>query len=295
MRITSFSDPFNGKDGVYMISMDHLERQLLFRTEMDFVYGVNTLAIGTLKFKIFLLCYVLMDNHLHILVRGRFCDCLAYYRWIVHRLSMMLSRQYGVRGLLRQDAADVQAVLDSQAFLNEVAYLLRNSYKARIDSPFCYRWAPSEVYFNAHLDIMKGERFYGSEAAKAFLGTHTDIPPNWEHHQGKILNKCFVDYHFVERVIGNGLSLFDRLRKYDLESSLALSHGFEEKISFTDSEMQEKILAICRNEFHVDSPHQLPRKDLLYLARTIAKRFACPPKQISRLLGIDPSVLDTVL
>lgn len=96
-----------------MITLDHLERQLLFRSDKDYVFGVNTLAIGTLKFKVFLLCYVLMDNHLHILVRGRYSECLSYYRWIVHRLTLMLSREYGVRGLLKQDAADVQAVLDT--------------------------------------------------------------------------------------------------------------------------------------------------------------------------------------
>ena len=248
--------------------MDHLERQLLFRSEKDYVYGVNTLAIGTLKFKVFLLCYVLMDNHLHILVRGRYCECLAYYRWIV---------------------------LDSRTLLNEVAYVLRNSYKARIESPFSYRWTPAEVYFNNYLDLMKGERFKGSEAAKGILGTHMDIPLNWEHHQGMILNKFFVDYRFVERVVESGIALFDRLRKYDLESSMALSLGFEEKITFTDSEMQEKILAICRNELHVKTPHQLPRKDLLYLARTLARRFFCPPKQIARLLSIDPSLLENVL
>ncbi len=295
MRITSFSDPFNGKEGVYMISMDHLERQLLFRSVKDYVYGVNTLAIGTLKFRVFLLCYVLMDSHLHILVRGRYCDCLAYYRWIAHRLTLMLSKEYGVRGLIKQDAADVQAVNDSQSLLNEISYLLRNSYKARIDSPFSYRWTPAEVYFNEYLDLMKGERFNGSEAAKVILGTHVDIPLSWEHHQGMILNKCFVDYRFVERVVGSGLALFDRLRKYDLESSMALSHGFEEKITFTDSEIQEKILVICRKELHVDSHHQLPRKDLLFLARTLAKRFSCPLKQIARLLSIDPSVLETIL
>lgn len=207
----------------------------------------------------------------------------------------MLAKEYGVRGLIKQESADVQAVLDSRTLLNEVAYVLRNSYKARIESPFSYRWTPAEVYFNNYLDLMKGERFKGSEAAKGILGTHMDIPLNWEHHQGMILNKFFVDYRFVERVVESGIALFDRLRKYDLESSMALSLGFEEKITFTDSEMQEKILAICRNELHVKTPHQLPRKDLLYLARTLARRFFCPPKQIARLLSIDPSLLENVL
>lgn len=41
--------------------------------------------------------------------------------------------------------------------LNEVAYLLRNPYKARIESPFSYPWAPFEVYFNPYLPQLRGE------------------------------------------------------------------------------------------------------------------------------------------
>lgn len=295
MRIKEFSDPFNGKKGVYMISMDHLERQLLFRSDEDYIYGVNTLAIGTLKHQVIVLCYVLMDNHIHILLLGFWKECLAYFKWVLHRLSIMLKNRYGIQGLLKEDAADVQAVPDTQALLNEVAYLLRNPYKARTESPFSYRWSPAEVYFNTYLDLMKGERFKSLAEAQKILGTHIAIPPYWEHHQGCILNKCFVDYRLVESYIENSVSLFDRLRKYDLESAVAQKHGIEEKITFTDSEIQEKILVICRNEFHVNSAHQLARKDLLRLARALAGRFACPPKQIARLLGLDLSLLDTVL
>jgi hypothetical protein len=45
----------------------------------------------------------------------------------------------------------------------------------------------------------------------------------------------------------------------------------------------------------VESHHQLERKNLLWLAGTLARRFACPKKQIARLLGIDPAVLDQFL
>ena len=127
------------------------------------------------------------------------------------------------------------------------------------------------------------------------FGTHVPIPPDWEHVNGRILNKCFVDYRTVEQKIGSSLDFFDRLRRYDLESVVEQSHGIEEILTFTDVEVQEKILAVCKNELHVDSHHQLGRKDLLWLARTLARRFACPKKQIARLLGIDPAVLDRLL
>ena len=295
MRISEFKDPFMGRRGYYMFTTDHQLELLIFRTAEDFTFGVNTLAIGTLKFKVRLLCYTLMNNHLHLLVMGCYEDCLAYFKWVLLRLAQMLKTRYGISGVLKADLADVQAVTDEDMFLNEVAYLLRNAYKARIDSPFTYPWAPFEVYFNPYLDLIRGERFPSADAAKRILKTHADIPEDWEHLNGRVLNKCFVDYRTVERIIGSGLTLFDRVRKFDLESVVSQSHGIEEMLSFTDTEMQEKIRAVCKNEYHVESHNQLGRKDLLLLARTLAHRFSATKKQIARLLGIDPTVLDNAL
>ena len=295
MLIRDFKDPFEGRKGIFMFTSDHQIRLLVFRMADDFTFGVNTLAIGTLKFKVNVLCYTLMNNHLHLLVMGRYEDCLAYFRWVLLRLAQMLKTRYGISGVLKTDTADVQAVMDKDMFLNEVAYLLRNTYKAHIDSPFSYPWAPFEVYFNPYRDAIRGERFPSPDAAKRILGTHAEIPQDWEHLNGRILNKCFVDYRTVERIIGTGLALFDRVRKFDLESVVSHSHGIEEILTFTDNEMQEKILAVCKNEYHVKSHHQLGRKDLLLLARTLAHRFSATKKQIVRLLGVDPAVLENVL
>ena len=295
MLIRYFKDHIPGREGVFMFTSDHQLRQLIFRSASDFSYGVNTLAIGTLKYKVRVLCYTLMNNHLHLLVLGRYEECLAYFRWILLRLAQMLKARYGINGVLKADAADVQYVTDRQMLLNEVAYLLRNSFKAQIDSPFSYPWAPFEVYFNPYLDSIRGERFPSTDVAKRILGTHALIPEDWEHRNGTILNKCFVDYRTAERLIGSGYALFNRIRKFDTESTIAQSHGIEKSLTFTDNELQEKIRSVCQNELHVDSPHQLGRKDLLRLARTLANRFSATKKQISRLLGIASDVLDNIL
>ena len=295
MLIRYFKDHIPGREGVFMFTSDHQLRQLIFRSASDFSYGVNTLAIGTLKYKVRVLCYTLMNNHLHLLVLGRYEECLAYFRWILLRLAQMLKARYGINGVLKADAADVQYVTDRQMLLNEVAYLLRNSFKAQIDSPFSYPWAPFEVYFNPYLDSIRGERFPSTDVAKRILGTHALIPEDWELRNGTILNKCFVDYRTAERLIGSGYALFNRIRKFDTESTIAQSHGIEESLTFTDNELQEKIRSVCQNELHVDSPHQLGRKDLLRLARTLANRFSATKKQISRLLGIASDVLDNIL
>lgn len=295
MKISEFKDPFTGRKGVYLFTTDHLERTLLFRDEEDFVQGVNTLAFASLRYPVKVLCYALMDNHIHLLVLGGYADCLAFLSWVLHRIARMLEKKYGVSGLLKLQATDVQAVVDRNMLLNEVCYLLRNGYKARIGSPYSYPWAPFECYFNPYLSLQRGSPMPGAKAAKRMFGTHVRVPPEWEHVQGRILNKFFVDYRTVEQAIGSSLDFFDRLRRFDLESVVEQTHGIEELLSFTDAEMQEKVKAVCRNELHVESHHQLERKDLLWLARTLSRRFASPKKQIARLLGIDPSLLDQAL
>ena len=295
MRISEFKDPFTGRKGIYLFTTDHLERALLFRDEDDFTQGVNTIALATLQFPVKILCYALMDNHIHLLVSGRYEDCRAFFAWVLHRLARMLEEKYGVSGILKLQATDVQAVTNKEMLLNEVCYLLRNVYKARIGSPYSNPWAPFECYFNPYLPLIHGTPMPGVKEVKQRFGTHVKIPSDWEHVNGRILNKCFVDYRTVEQKIGGSLDFFDRLRRFDLESIVEQAHGIEEKLTFTDAEMQEKIRAVCKNEFHVTSHHQLERKELLLLARTLARRFACPKKQIARLLGIDPSLLDQLL
>ena len=295
MRISEFKDPFTGRRGIYLFTTDHLERTLLFRDEEDFVQGVNSLAFATLLYPVKVLCYVLMDNHIHLLVIGPYEDCCAFYAWVLHRLARIIEEKYGVSGLLKLQSTDVQAVTDKEMLLNEVCYLLRNAYKARIDSPYSYRWAPYECYFNPYLPLLHGTPMPGAKAVKRMFGTHVQIPTDWEHINGRILNKCFVDYRTVEQKIGNSIDFFDRLRRFDLESMVEQAHGIDAKLTFTDVEMQEKIRVVCEKELHVASHHQLERKDLLWLARTLARRFASPKKQIARLLGIDPSILDQLL
>lgn len=295
MKINEFKDPFSGKKGVYMFTTDHLERLLLFRDEEDFVQGNNTIAFATLVYPVKVLCYALMDNHIHLLVSGRYEDCLAFFAWILHRLARVLEKKHGISGILKSQASDVQAVTDREMFLNEVCYLLRNGYQARVDSPYSYPWVPFECYFNPYLHLIHGTPVPGAKEAKRMFGTHVKIPSDWEHFRGRILNKFFVDYRTVERKIGGSLEFFDRLRRFNLESIVEQEHGIEEKLLFTDTEMQEKIRAVCQNELHTESHHQLERKDLLWLARTLARRFASPKKQIARLLGIDLSILDQLL
>lgn len=295
--MNEFNDPFKGGSGVYQFTMSHLEHGTLFRKDADYAFGVNSLAIATTLFDIRLLAYTLMSNHLHLLLYGTLKECRCMWRWIIYRFSVMLSAEYGIIGLMHEKDCNVSPVTNQQMFLNELAYILRNCYRARICSPYEYRWSSADVYFNPYMNLVHGEAVgkIKQERRRELFKSHVKLPPEWETVNSCVLNRYFVDYKLVEKKAGDSLALFDRLRVFDLESGVRISHGLPESIRFSDSQLQEKIASICKNEYYVESPHQLDRKTLLQLARTLARRFAASKGQIRRLIGLTDEVLEKVL
>lgn len=295
MKRKDFLEPSGGAPGIFQFTSAHLDKNLLFHQDADYIFGVNSLAIGTLRHPVHLLCYVLMSSHLHLLLEGAYADCCAYYDWVMLRLAGMLRERYGLRHVLHLEDVDISAVTDVQMLRNEVAYQLRNPYKARLCSPLSYRWSPADVLFREDLAQVRGEPVPGLVEARRLFHTRQHIPSGWEHRGGCLLNKCFVDYSRVQAWFEGSLQFFDLLRKYDLESIVAQSHGLAEQLRFSDSELMERIHVLCREEYHVASPRQLDRKSLLRLARSLARRFGASKAQVGRLLGIEAGVLDALL
>lgn len=293
----SFEDPFEGKVGVYQFTMRHLESGLLFREDADYVFGVNAIALATLEHDIQVLCYTLMSNHLHLLLQGTFSHCQQAYLWLCRRLRRMINTRYGQKGIPDPDDYSVTAVNSHPVLQNEVLYLVRNGYRARIASPLSYRWSSADCYFNLDRDLIHGVRFdtLSTQEQKDLLHSHTRVPGDWEHIGGRILNRCFVAWRKVERCFENSLNYFDKLRLWDLESAVKRAHGVAETIRFTDQELQDRVTQLCRKEYHVDAYQQLENKDLLMLARNLARRYAAGKAQISRVLNIRQDVLDKVL
>ena len=295
MKRHDFKDPFNGQRGCYHLSSSHLETQCIFRNENDFIFGINTLAILLACFDVRLIAYCLMDNHLHLLVSGNLDQCLAFYDRVVHRISMNAWKKYGITGILKQDDVDIVAVTDEQQLKNEICYIHRNPYRARIASPFAYRWSSADVYFNNFTPSGTKISSLSVRDRRRIFNTHQPIPDEYEFLDGRILNKSFVSFRNASEKFLGSVEYFDTLRKFSLESIVESSHGIHESITFSDSELRERIKDICKQEFHVDSHTLLSRKDLLRLAIQVRNRFGAGQAQLSRILGLDKTVLERVL
>lgn len=238
-----------------------------------------------------------MDNHIHILLEGSADECEKCYQWILIRLAQMAGKRDKQNGRMTISESRPVEVTSRKQLLNEVAYILRNPYKARIAAPSSYKWSSWGQYFNPWRESISGIPVSSLKRAqsKILFRTRYTLPPHFEHIDGKILNKCFVDSREAERLLGSSLDFFDTLRLWDLESAVKISHGAAETIRFTDAELKPKLKAICNNEYHVSSIDQLDRKSLMTLSRTASRRFGAGSAQLARLLGVSPEDLNAVL
>ena len=295
MNRLNFVDPYKGARGCYHFSSSHQDTRLLFRSAKDFIFGVNTLALLLPGSNVQIIAYCLMDNHIHILLIGKYRDCLKYYDRVVHRIALMVGRDYGVNRILRKDDVDIVAVMTDKQLKNEICYIHRNPYKARISSPLSYEWSSADMYFalNQTRGIKTNEMSVAE--AKTLFRTHEPIPESYEHKDGRILNRSFVSCEKAMEKFISSVEYFDILRRYSLESEVEESHGIHESVVFSDAELQERIKSICVKEFHVDSHLALCRKDLLRLTRIVSSRYGARPAQLSRLLGVDKDTLERFL
>ena len=295
MRRENFKDPFNGCKGYYHLSTPHQETRVIFRSDADFIYCVNTFAILCPGNDVQIISYCLMDNHIHILLAGRLSDCLRFFDKVVHRMSLYFASKYKLSGLCQREDLDIVAITSEKQLKYEICYIHRNPYKARIASPYSYRWSSSDVYFTPHLPQGTSLGTMSVVQKRKMFNTKKPIPDSYEHENGLILNSSFVAFKLASSKFRNSVEYFDLLRRYSIEAEVETDHGLHEAVVFSDIELKERINMICTKEFYVSSIAGLDRKNLLRLARVVAFRYGAGASQIARILGVGRDVLERVL
>lgn len=283
----------------FQITSSKLEVELLFRDEEDYIYGMNTLALVLLLFPgVTVYAFVLMSNHIHLVFGGPKEMCEAYYDAVMHRLSLMLRRKYGLSGIVPYGPKNRKTVtvkgLDH--FIIEVLYSLRNPYKAKICYPGDYPWSSVGMYFS------KRDQLTGRKAAtfpvrklRKILKTNIHIPGDWEITESGMIIPRFVDKKAVETAFDNDETTFLRRLMEPVEARHQQLSGHPIELKFSDQELAARVIVICQNELNVKNHRQLPTKELLRLCHTLSIRFGSSAEQIQRVVGVNKDLLEDLL
>ncbi len=136
------------KDAVFHLYNHGVGKQDVFLEENDYRHYLNKLAESLKKHNISLIAYVLMPNHIHLVVRQD--TATPVYKLIssLHTsYSMYFNRKYNRKGHLFQDRFK-QVILDSDEQLVYLSkYVHLNPVKAGlVQEPWKYFWSSCQDY-----------------------------------------------------------------------------------------------------------------------------------------------------
>lgn len=275
----------------YLISTEHLEKMLWFRSEEDFKVGMNYVAIqAAANPKVTVLAFVLMSNHVHSVVMGDIEDVLAFVNQFKTRYSKYIQKKYGIKELLRRNKIHVKAVdpYEFESLQRVIAYIQMNPVVANICShPVQYPWGTGNTFFNEAVPVAKRLGDYSKHALGRLLHSECDsIPPDWRiTADGYILPQCYVDVATVEKTFRSP----NRMNYFYSSSSKArkrIESSEGNLPSFRDQIIMAAVPDLCRTLFQKGCFEQLVTAERSELLRQLRFRFSADVRQMARVCGL---------
>lgn len=120
---------------------------MIFRTDKDFINGMNDVAVCALLRPVKLYCFCLMSNHVHFVMKGHYETCNGFIRLLKRKISSRITAFSGDTAIIR---------IDSQDYMKKViAYVLRNPMAAQANlTPWNYRWSSSVRTFPSQRSML---------------------------------------------------------------------------------------------------------------------------------------------
>ena len=273
----------------YLVTTDHLEEGLWFRDGKDFIAGMNFAAIQAFASKITVLAFILMSNHVHFVVRGKWADVKAFINGLKGRQSRYLHNKYGTFEFLRRNGYDIQEVSSFEEGLERaIAYSQMNCVAANICShPSQYPWGTGALFFSASKrtgtrigDLSKRERI------RLFHCCDVDLPADWlVGEDGYILPESYVDIKFVESLYRTP----KRMNYFYMNSSKAkrkMESSDDNRQAFKDQVILAALPDLFRSLFQKQRFEELSASEKTESLRQIRFRFCSNVHQIARVTGL---------
>jgi REP element-mobilizing transposase RayT len=282
----------------YHVSSKALEKNDIFLTREDFVTAMNDIALCSLRYDVKILCFCLMCNHFHFVLRGSYKECYAFMNEFKRICAIRMRDRTGeVSGL--KDVDLHFDLLDTQEYLeNAIAYVLRNPLAARIIMmPYFYEWSSISAYFRgcSQLHGLPLNTLSVRKRREVLRTRHDVVPDHFMlSPQGFIHPACYIAVDEVEKIFRHPSRLMMLLAK-KVENEFEVASGAAQQIKMTEAELKTQVLELVRNEFGVNSLAQLSADDRLRLCLLMRRNFNSSVKQIARILRLSQSVVASVL
>ena len=264
------------------------ETPLLFRSDEDFVFVMNVVALAASLFPgVVIIAFEVMDNHFHFVLSGTESEIMVFWRFIRKKLSRLFP-------LLRDLELHLKSIDDLQAMRNNIVYTHRNGYVVRPDcTPFSYLWGSGRYYFQKIPCTERCGRIKVEELRRMFKGRAPVLHPDWGVLDGHISPASFCAVGFGESLFRDAHHYFAMIGK-NVESYSELAVELDDEEFLTDSELFAQISRTLKSAYGVERLSALTGAQKLDLARSLRFEWRSSNGQIRRLLGLSTYEVDAL-
>ena len=268
-RVLSFADQericeneFSSGGPYWHLSTDGNKQEIIFIDDDDFKFAMTCLALLVLEYKVKIIAFVFMNNHLHWILEGAEAECLALFKAFVKRLK---------------------------------AYMHRNPYVVRTDVlPYTYRWGDGCLYFNPMSLNIQGQApssFSYTELRAILNSRYRELPDSYRIFQNYVLPLSFSYFRKGMNLFRHASHYFGILTK-NLESSSEIAKRLGDMVVLNDEEIFPLARRLSSNRYGISSVKDLNGQQKIDIAKTLHFEYHVGNKQVSRVLALDPSIVN---
>ena len=281
----------------YHLTFDSLEKGQLFNNDYEYACGMNDIAVGQYIHKLTIIAFVLMVNHIHILLSGSGKDIVDLFIFLKKRANKRL-RAAGHLSLPNGYGFKLVRIEDKRQLSDTIIYIARNPLKARPDiTAGGYLWGSTNLIFSDASKLF-AKKELGNMSEREIIKrirTKVALPKNYLFNEslGIILPESYVDVRKAEQCLQDSWKFSSGLIR-NIDSYLRIAEGIGEMVTISEGELDEIIFHSLRKEFNVNSINDLSMDNRCRLAVILKKRYRVDTKRIARRLRIDVAVLNNL-
>lgn len=290
------------KPHFYHYATEGLKDDILFASAAEFIAGINRIALCLLRLgldhPVQVICFCLMDNHLHIILYGTETDCNLFMESYKQTTELWLRHHGNGNGPGKVWRIGHWQIGDKERLRTAIAYIHRNPTAAGISvSPAGYRWSSAPLVFaDSSWVALYGKRVgeISVNARKRLFNSKIQVPEEWMLlPDGLLWPGEFVNYRLMERQ-------FDSVQDYQF----CLNKRVEEdvnlemrssSISLPDGEISARARGMAEKLYGVRDMLRLTAQQRLYLARLLKKETGASVKQIARVVRLKLAEIEPIL
>ena len=281
--------------GYFHVCTDGRSLPWMFKDESDFIAGVNRIGICCLRTGAKVVAYVLMDNHVHFVLRGTMPKCKEFITLYKQLTGTWIHVKYGLNDYLRLLPTSILLLDTEERLLNTIAYIDRNSIVAG------YRYLPTEYPWGSARYVFKDSTGKDDtrplstmtrRTQRTLLSTRIMLPGEWKvDSKGMLCPDSFLDTSVIESYFKTPARYAYFLAK-KLEGAVEQEMESSQKIFVPDIELREIVRKMVLQDYGKRSVTDLDAHARLSIARKLRYRYASTLKQISRMVHLDRSALE---